>query len=306
LILGITGTNRIYAFLATRGSSIAASLVRANLNQQTTSGVFCKLPLPGVVDTKALLLARLGGISRAGWHRSHRLDRGGQIMEYRAPNGGGYTLEALLGIIPNGRSEPDFMGWELKAFSKDKITLMTPEPDGGYYERRGVEAFVRRYGHDAGNNTLYFTGVHKANVPNMKTGMTLLLDGFDAETRRIINPSGGIILDSSEGEVGARWSFSRLLEHWGRKHSQAAYVKYTRQKCAGTFVYRYLNPVWLGEGTDFSTFLQAMSQGIVYYDPAPKVMNCNGIHSRVKARSQFRIGFTRIRNLYRAFEACEI
>ena len=29
-------------------------------------------------------------------------------------NGGGYTLEALFGIVRNGISEPDFMGWEFE------------------------------------------------------------------------------------------------------------------------------------------------------------------------------------------------
>jgi hypothetical protein len=29
-------------------------------------------------------------------------------------NCGGYTLEAELGATPNGYSEPDFMGWEIK------------------------------------------------------------------------------------------------------------------------------------------------------------------------------------------------
>ena len=46
-------------------------------------------------------------------------------------------------IIPNGRSEPDYMGWEMKAYSSGRITLMTPEPDGGMYGEAGVKAFVR-------------------------------------------------------------------------------------------------------------------------------------------------------------------
>jgi hypothetical protein len=37
-------------------------------------------------------------------------------MACEAPNCGGYTLEAELGITPNGYSEPDFLGWEVKQF----------------------------------------------------------------------------------------------------------------------------------------------------------------------------------------------
>ena len=48
----------------------------------------------------------------AGWHESSRLDSSGDIQSYQAKNGGGYTLEALFGIIPNGIAEPDYEGWE--------------------------------------------------------------------------------------------------------------------------------------------------------------------------------------------------
>jgi hypothetical protein len=33
---------------------------------------------------------------------------------------------------------PDFLGWEMKAYSGDRITLMTPELDGGMYGENGV------------------------------------------------------------------------------------------------------------------------------------------------------------------------
>ncbi len=36
----------------------------------------------------------------------------GSITPYLARNGGGYTLEAELGILPNSYSEPDLLGWE--------------------------------------------------------------------------------------------------------------------------------------------------------------------------------------------------
>ena len=54
------------------------------------------------------------------------------------------------------------MGWEMKAYSGDWITLMTPEPDG----ERGVKVFVREYGKPTGDDTLYFTGTHRADCRN--------------------------------------------------------------------------------------------------------------------------------------------
>jgi hypothetical protein len=53
----------------------------------------------------------------------------------------------MLGISPNGRSEPDYLGWELKAYSGSRITLMTPEPNGGLYGEKGVAEFLRTYGY---------------------------------------------------------------------------------------------------------------------------------------------------------------
>ncbi len=216
------------------------------------------MPLRGIGDSRTLLLERLEEIVRGGWHRSCRLDRNGQIMEYAARNGGGYTLEALLGIIPNSNSEPDFMGWEMKAFSGNRITLMTPEPDGGYCGDRKVEAFVRKYGHGTGDDTLYFTGTHRVGEQNRTTSMTMRLDGFDVTKGKIVNPSGGIVLVGADGEDAAVWSFSHLLLHWSRKHAQAAYLGYEMEKEPGFPRYRYLSPAWLGKGQDFAIFLQVM------------------------------------------------
>ena len=53
-------------------------------------------------------------IHELGWIESKRLNSDGKAISYRAPNGGGYTLEAELGIVPNGVSEPDYLGWEVK------------------------------------------------------------------------------------------------------------------------------------------------------------------------------------------------
>jgi hypothetical protein len=79
------------------------------------------------------------------------------------------------------------MGWEVKAYSGSRITLMTPEPDSGYYGKNGVEAFVRKYGRQLPDDVLYFTGTHKVGVNCASSGQTLMLDGFDSSNgkRRI-------------------------------------------------------------------------------------------------------------------------
>ncbi len=102
-----------------------------------THGVFGVIILPLALNSRQKLIEELRrNFHEQGWIRSKRLNAQGEIISCEAPQCGGYTLEAELGIIPNGRAEPDFLDWEIKNFSvtnfekfKSKIiTLMTPEP----------------------------------------------------------------------------------------------------------------------------------------------------------------------------------
>jgi hypothetical protein len=88
-------------------------------------------------------------------------------------------------------AEPDFFGWEVKQhaaanFSRPDsgaaITLMTPEPTGGFYKEKGVEAFVRTFGYPDKNDKpdrLNFGGIHRAGERQASTGLTMQLVGYD-------------------------------------------------------------------------------------------------------------------------------
>ena len=301
LFFGLLPTREIVAYLAPADSVVAGDFNARDAKAPfATVGVFLDVPLPSSGDPRALLLARLRDIHARGWHPSSRLHADGTLHSYVARNGGGYTLEALFGIIPNGRAEPDFMGWELKAYGSDRVTLMTPEPNAGYYGREGVMAFVRKYGHVADGDAMYFTGAHKAGVVCTSTGQKLTIRGFDAAAAKISDVNGGIYLVSATGETSAGWTFSRLLEHWGRKHASAAYIPYSTQSGARP-AYHYDSPVLLGEGTNFTFFLKALAAGAVVYDPAPKIMGASTTTPKSKARSQFRISKKGLRQLYDHF-----
>lgn len=56
--------------------------------------------MPQVANNKADLINELLRIHQLGWIKSKRLDRFGNILDCEAPNCGGYTLEAELGITP--------------------------------------------------------------------------------------------------------------------------------------------------------------------------------------------------------------
>ncbi len=299
LIFGITEDRRIFLYLAIQGSPVAESLNEISCDE---NNIFNDYPLMISDNSRTELIKRLKDIHTHGWYLSRRLDgQGNLIMPYNAQNGGGYTLEALFNLVPNGKAEPDFMGWELKAHSSSRLTLMTPEPDAGFYGDHGVKEFVIKYGHETGNDVLYFTGTHKVGEINSKTELGLFLNGFDQIKNKITDLSGGIVLSDKNGFPAAVWSFRRLIEHWGRKHAKTVYVNFEKAEIGESVFYSYNSPVYLCEGTDFSLFLTSMKSGHVIYDPGSKVMNVSG-KSRVKARSQFRIGFKQINALYKKYD----
>lgn len=305
LFFGILDSGETLAYTANADSPLAQEFRYKNaLGQYSRESVFLNLPLHGR-DSKTILLEKLTEIRNGGWQPSIRLGKTGVVLPYKARNGGGYTLEALLGVVPNGRSEPDFMGWEIKAYSRSRITLMTPEPDGGMYGAAGVKAFVRQFGAPAGNDTLYFTGTHRANDRNAKTGLTMAVRGFNPANGRIEDVDGAVELLTDAGHCAAAWSFGRLMLGWNKKHAQAAYVPYESEKIAAP-AYRYNSPVLLGEGTDFIRYLTALCSGQVILDPGSKVMNASTINSTVKARSQFRIPVRHLVGLYQRFEPINI
>jgi hypothetical protein len=246
-------------------------------------------------------------INSLGWINSKRLNSLGNIVPCTSSNCGGYTLEAELGITPNGYSEPDYIGWEVKQFNvrnlnrfgSEVVTLMTPEPNSGYYHQRGLEAFIMKYGYPDKHgrpDRLNFGGIHKVGSEHPTTHLRLELIGFDAEKRRITDVNGYIGLISNQDEVAASWSFSTLLKHWGRKHNLACYVP-SQCKSAPSLQYLYSNNLLLGEGTDFTFFLQQMFFGNIYYDPGIKLEQASTA-PKFKKRSQFRIKARYLDNLY--------
>ena len=306
LFFAVTPEKKIIAYLALARSKIANEVAsRANADEFQVEGVLLHIPLGKSKSTKAQLLTKLREIRAAGWHISCRMNKLGEIIPYAAQNGGGYTLEALLEIKPNSNAAPDFLGWEIKAYGSSKVTLMTPEPDIGFYGEKGVKEFVRKYGHDAGDDVLYFTGIHRAGSVCEASGQTLIVSGYDHEKRKIVDVRGGILLIDQRGNVSAGWSFEGLIAHWSRKHAAAAYVPYEKDSGAPP-KYQYQSPVLLGEETEFPLYLSALQNGLIVYDPGSKVMNASKSNSRVKARSQFRIPVRNLAALYKKFEPVAI
>ena len=291
------------------------SLEFGEVKSATEHGVFKVIELPQLANNKEILINELLRIHQLGWIKSKRLDRNGAVLPCESSNCGGYTLEAELGITPNGYSEPDFMGWEIKQFgvanfnriNSSIITLMTPEPTDGVYKTEGAEIFIRKYGYidrTGREDRINFGGIHKTGVIQSLTNLELQLIGFDEESGKIRNTNGRIALVDKQNIEAASWSFSSLLLHWNRKHNQACYVPSLSEK-ESERRYKYGNEIILGTGTDFQLFLTQMASGNIYYDPGIKMENIS-TRPTIKKRSQFRIKSKYLSNLYKTNEIIDI
>jgi len=314
LLFAVSKNGTILGYVTSPNSEIANEFEKTK--SITEYGVFKVIELQEVTSNKAKLISELLRIHEQGWIKSKRLDGKGNILPCESSNCGGYTLEAELGITPNGYSEPDFLGWEVKQFgvknferfSSEVITLMTPEPTSGIYKTEGTEVFLRKYGYADRNgimDRINFGGVHKTGVRHLGTNLELQLIGFDAESGKIRNSNGCIALVDIEGNETASWSFSTMLLHWNRKHNQACYVPSLSKKNQERS-YQYGNKIILGSGTDFQLFLGQMANGNIYYDPGIKMENASTSRSKIKKRSQFRIKTKHLQNLYKQNEIVDI
>ncbi len=318
LFLGVSTDRRVMGYVVGADSPVAAEFNAQIGNEAPSAGVFYELPMKGVdeVDSRTRLLAELGRIHRLEWIESKQLDEHGNIKPCRAAQCGGFTLEAELGIPKNSNAEPDFLGWEVKQYavmdfsrpdSGNAITLMTPEPTGGFYKEKGVEAFIRKYGYpdkQGRPDRLNFGGTHRYGQRHPNTGLEIQLSGYDFAKKKITDANGALALIARSGDIAASWAFSGLLAHWSRKHSKAVYVP--SKFCAQDNRYSYGNKVRLAEQTDSLCLLEAVASGNVYYDPGIKLENASTKSPKVKRRSQFRIQSKNINVLYMKVEIVDV
>lgn len=309
LFLSISEKGEILGFVTAPDSEIAQEFNSTHFHEEI--GVFKVIDLPVTVNNKQRLLEELYRIYELDWITSKRLDSSGNVLPCNASNCGGYTLEAELGITPNGYSEPDFLGWEVKQFgvanfkriNSSVITLMTPEPTDGFYKTEGTDKFLLKYGYadkTGREDRINFGGIHKAGIRHNSTNLEMQLIGFDLESGKIRNTNGRIALVDTEGVETACWSFSSMLLHWNRKHNQACYVPSLSENNE-IRKYKYGNEIILGMGTDFQLFLKQMAIGNIYYDPGIKMENVS-TKPKIKKRSQFRMKSQFLGNLYKENE----
>jgi hypothetical protein len=309
LFLGVSKVGTVLGYVTAPNSEIAQEFNCISADDEV--GIFKVIDLPQTINNREKLLAELYRIHLLDWIKSKRLDKDGSILPCISPNCGGYTLEAELGITPNGYAEPDYLGWEIKQFgvanfdhiNTSVITLMTPEPTDGIYKTKGAKVFLNQYGYadkTGREDRINFGGIHKAGIRHTSTNLEMQLIGFDIESGKIRNSNGRIALVDTKGNEAAAWSFASMLIHWNRKHNQACYVP-SISDITGDRKYRYGDKVILGIGTDFQLFLKQMAAGNIYYDPGIKMENVS-TKPKIKKRSQFRIKSQHLSSLYKKSE----
>lgn len=300
LILGTAADGKVLGHVLTeRDDPLVASFPELPL--AGADGVLRVLTIDGAatVPPAEQLRQEIAALVRGGWYSS-RINRGGTIVPFSGSQGGGYTLEALLGVAANGKKEPDRHGFEIKGFGGSRISLMTPTPDGGFQGRHSFRDFMERWGSPGQKNdgSIRFTGVHRCDEVNGRTRLALRVTGYNHEADTFGDPERIAVelFHSESGEIVAAWSLEKLANHWNEKHANALYIAFEdREGPDGVTEYRYADRWLTGTGTDVWKLLRAVDRGLVFYDPADTIY-ANG---KSKVRSQWRIN---ARDLPRAMQ----
>lgn len=290
LVMGTAGDGKVLGLVLTeRADPLVASFPELPL--AGPRGVLQVLSVDGQagVAPAEMLRLEISAIVSGGWHSS-RINRGGNIVPFTGNQGGGYTLEALLGVAANGNKAPDRHGFEIKSYSGSRISLMTPTPDRGFQGDHTFREFMERYGRAAvkADGSRRFTGLHKCGVINAKSGLGMRVAGYD-ETSDSFGDAAEVAVElfhHETGEVAAAWSLEKLANCWNAKHANALYLTFEKRDGEGGGAeYRYSSRWLQGKGTDVWRLLRAIARGIVFYDPADTIYADN----KTKVRPQWRL-----------------
>jgi hypothetical protein len=303
LVIGTASDGKVLGLVLTeRDDPVVAQFPELPL--QGDVGVLRVLVVDGdTTESPVELLRReISAVVKGGWHPSRILKPGG-IEPFSGSQGGGYTLEALLGVAANGNKTPDKHGFEIKSYTGSRISLMTPTPDYGFQGDRDFRTFMDRYGKPGqkDDGSLRFTGIHRCGEISASTGFTMRVAGFDPLADTFDDPSeiGVDIFHPDDGQIVAGWSLDRLANCWNAKHANALYIRAERRDGSDGYEYRYADSWLTGKGTDIWRLLRAIAYGLVFYDPADTIY----ADGKPKVRSQWRINVSQLPQAMRALYA---
>lgn len=310
LLIGATKSKRLIAMAFAAESSIAKEIAAEfGLSVEKDGKIRIRsvemLQAGDAGDHKSKLIADLKEICESGPARGRRLTSSGEL-DCKAPNAGGLTLEALLGVTSNASAKPDYLGWEIKSHSakQSRLTLLTPNPDAGDYLELGLVQWLHKYGYPdkrGRKHRLNYGGTHRMGQRVDATSHTLLVDDLVSG-----GTNAGVHLVDDNGDAVATWTHAKLMEHWTKKHAQAAYVEYTREDVGGHPYFAYQQVVGLGTSTSYAHFIAAIKSGSLLLDPGCNLKRVNSDKPVSKARFQFRTSVKSLRQLYKSYEHVDV
>ena len=190
------------------------------------------------------------------------------------PKDVGDTLEALLGINTNNRTNADYDGLiEVKSKGSgrtlDTLFTLRPHFEGtrvAKYEpidRNRVSAFARIYGYNSdahsGYKSLYIT-IGSIEAPQNNQGFFLHVD----DENRMINLIWKNPI-SNRHEIAAFWTFEELRTQLLRKHPSTIWVQAESRMVGNMGQFKY-NEIEFSKAPQFATFLTLIKEGIITYD----------------------------------------
>ena len=191
-----------------------------------------------------------------------------------APKDVGDTLESLLGIDTNNRTEADYNGLiEIKAKggtqTRDTLFTLRPHFEGtrvANYEpidRNRVSAFTRLYGYDSdshpGYSNLYIT-IGSMEAPQHNQGFYLHVNDEERQVDIVwCNPQ------SKKYEKVAFWTFDELRHTLYLKHPSTIWVKADSRKVGNMVQFKY-HEIEFSRSPQFTTFLSLIKTGVITYD----------------------------------------
>lgn len=191
-----------------------------------------------------------------------------------APKDVGDTLEDLLGIRTNNRTDADYDGLievKAKAGGRTLDTLFTLRPSfegtrvAAYepVDRNRVSAFARIYGYESdahpGFNSLYIT-IGSMEAPQNNQGFYLHVNDEGRQINIIWrDPTNG------KPEIAAYWSFDDLRYQLLIKHPSTLWVRAESREIGGMVQFKY-NEIEFSKAPQFITFLSLVKAGVITYD----------------------------------------
>ena len=303
LFLGTDKQDNTFGFLAVGCTDLRKEL-RAE-GDYSVDAAINRVKIRQGISAEQRLISKLRSIHRGGWHSGMRLKEGKRIP-CNSSNAVGYTLEALLGIEPNGKNAPDYEGFEVKAltvsdFSKPTnkvVTVFTPEPNVGLYVRNFLE-FMTEYGYNdlrGRPDRKNFGGIHRVGKRHDRTKLLLQLAGFKIAANDKYDIDGQLELVDEAQKLAAGWTFRKLVDGWKNKHEKAVYVPALKNISRGEF--KFSNKIKICYGADFLCVLNSLFLGDLYLDPGVKVEHWSSKKKKTKKRNQFRAKASVLPTLY--------